>query len=81
MKAKVFMANVREFRIATREHRDDGQPRRLAREPLTADEVRAISRERKPRISSGERIRLELSRRAYMTPQARAARAALMGVR
>jgi hypothetical protein len=77
MKAKAFMANMREFRIATRELRDDGVQRRLAREPVSSADLREKSRKYKPTRS--ERIRLELSRRAYMTPEGRAFRAELGG--
>lgn len=41
------MAQEREARILMREHRDDGVPRRLEREPLTVADLRAKSRERK----------------------------------
>ena len=79
MKAKVFMANVREFRISTRELRDDGMQRRLATEPTSSDELRAKSVKAKPWISRGERVRLELSRRYYMSPEQRAVRAKFVG--
>lgn len=79
MKAKVFMANVREFRISTRELRDDGVQRRLATEPTSSAELRKKSIERKPFLSRGELIRLELSRRYYMTPAQRAVRAQFVG--
>lgn len=79
MKAKVFMANTREFRISTRELRDDGVQRRLDTEPKTVAELREQSRERKPWISRGEQIRLEMSRRAYMTPEVRAVRERFVG--
>ncbi len=77
MKAKVFMANMREFRIATRELRDDGIQRRLAREPVSSADLREKSRGYKPTRS--ERIRLELDRRARMTPEGRAFRVQFLG--
>lgn len=77
MKAKVFMANQREFRIATRELRDDGVQRRLAREPVSSAELREKSRKYKPTRS--ERIRLELDRRARMTREGREWRAQFLG--
>ena len=74
------MANVREFRITYgRELRDDGIQRRLATEPTSSVELRAKSRERKVWVSRGEQIRLELSRRAYMTPEVRAVRGRFVG--
>jgi hypothetical protein len=48
LKVKQQLANERETRILQRERRDDGVPRRLEREPLTAADLRAKSRERKP---------------------------------
>lgn len=77
MKAKAFMANMREFRIATRELRDDGVQRRLAREPVSSADLREKSRKYKPTRS--ERIRLELDRRARMTPEGREWRAETFG--
>lgn len=77
MKAKVFMANQREFRISTRELRDDGIQRRLAREPVSSAELREKSRKYKP--TRAERIRLELSRRSYMTQEGREWRAETFG--
>lgn len=77
MKAKVFMANQREFRIATRELRDDGVQRRLAREPVSSADLREKSRKYKPTRS--ERIRLELDRRARMTPEGREWRSQFLG--
>jgi len=79
MKAKVFMANAREFRAYTRELRDDGVQRRTDREALTAADVREKSRERKAAVTRGELIRLELSRRAYMRPEQRAVRTRFVG--
>ncbi len=80
MKAKVFIANTREFRITYgRELRDDGVQRRLATEPTTVAELRAKSRERAYTPSRAEKVRLELSRRAYMTPEVRAVRAGFVG--
>lgn len=79
MKAKVFMANVREFRISSRELRDDGIQRRLATEPTSSAELRTKSREREPLVSRGELVRLELSRRAFMSPAQRDMRAKFVG--
>lgn len=77
MKTKVFMANMREFRIATRELRDDGIQRRLATEPVSSAELRERSRKYKP--TRAERIRIELGRRAHMAPEWRALRAEVCG--
>jgi len=66
MKDKVFMANAR-------------VQRRTEREALTAADVREKSREREAFISRGELIRLELSRRSYMSPEQRAVRVRFVG--
>lgn len=79
MKAKVFTANTREFRIYTRELRDDGMQRRLNSEPTSSAALREQSREREPFVSRGELIRVELFRRARMTPEQRAVRAQFVG--
>lgn len=61
MKAKVFMANLREWKKANKP------------EPTPPKKPRV------PHILRSERIRLELSRRAYMTPEARAMRVMFLG--
>lgn len=77
--AKAYACNKREFTIYCRDRRDDGELRRSAREPLTVQQVRDASRERKVRIGTINKCRLEISRRVRLNPEQLEERIALVG--